>query len=205
MSNSTTRLANVLRIEWDPASDDGNITYNINEFLVEDGKATSFHDPRKRIVKDSKISQTALRVVEDAGVDPVTGTSLTSISGAGVMLLIKRITDQVLEEVEAEINQIFYALDYASIEAVEPNVEVTAVIAGKRRDGQPADFSGKQIEVIQFSGDPATIGTILIDQDVISIPVTLSSETPVEIDIYRDGQLDYRFTVQPSTPIYPPE
>lgn len=205
MSNSTTRLANVLRIEWDPASDDGNITYNINEFLVEDGKATSFHDPRKRIVKDSKISQTALRVVEDAGVDPVTGTSLSSISGAGVMLLIKRITDQVLEEVEAEINQIFYWLESSSIESVEPNVEVTALISGRYRDASPANFTSMLIDVVQVSGDTASIGTVLVDQDVISVPVTLSSTGPIELEVYRDGNADFRFTVEPATPVYPEE
>lgn len=205
MSTSTTRLANVLRIEWDPESDDGSITYNINEFLVSDGKATSFHDPRKRVVKINSISETAARTVQDAGNDPITGTPLTAISGAGVMLLIKRITDQVLDEVEAEISQIYYALDYSSIESVQPNEEVTAVISGRYQDASPVDFGSMLVDVVQVSGDTASIGTVLVDQDVISVPVTLASDGPIELEVYRDGNADYRFTVEPVTPVYPEE
>lgn len=205
MSKLTTRLANLLRIEWDPESDNGTVTYNIHDFIVVDGKASSFYDPRSRIQRSASIAETAVRMVEDAGADPITGTALQNISGAGVMVLIKRLTDQILAEIEAELTRVYYGIQTSSTDNIKVDEESQIKIQANYQSGLPADLSNDALTIVQQQGDPAAVGTILVEEGFITIPITLTSPTGNTFNLVRNDEPVFQFTLEVSNLITPEE
>lgn len=100
----TVRLAREIRIDWDPTTDDGLVRMNILSHLADsEGKATEFLSPKTKQFTTRTISEICELTITDDVVDPITNVSLTNISGAGVMALIKKISEQIIQQVEQEL------------------------------------------------------------------------------------------------------
>lgn len=100
----TVRLVREIRIDWDPTTDDGLVRMNILSHLTdEQGNATEFLSPKSKQFTTRSISHICDLTIDDEVTDPKTGTSLTNVSGAGVMSLIKKISEQIVKEVEEEL------------------------------------------------------------------------------------------------------
>jgi len=97
------KLARNINIKWDPINDDGIVRLGLLDHAVDSNGVTRFVLPEESYGHTETLSQIKSRLIEDEIVDPVTGETITNISGAGLILLIKSIVDQIIVEVEEEL------------------------------------------------------------------------------------------------------
>ena len=97
------KLARNINIKWDPITDDGVVRMGLLDHAVDADGVTRFVLPEDSYGHIETLAQIKARLIEDEIVDPVTGQTISNVSGAGLMLLIKKVVDQIVVEVEAEL------------------------------------------------------------------------------------------------------
>lgn len=103
---ATKRQADTITIRWNPVTDNGNVDFSFNNYLLdENSQSTEFIAPGgKRITRES-IQEIAMRQLTEAGAltDPITQEPIPALSGAGLMMLIKATVNQIRDELEVQI------------------------------------------------------------------------------------------------------
>ena len=175
---SSKLLASNIFINWNPVTDNGKINFHINEFLYQDGSVSEFINKSIAIDKNYSIEEIAQKIVTTDNIDPVTNASLTNISGAGIMILIKRISDQILLEAEQELNRtIVKWKDIPSTELVADGTSSLSLTAefGSARGASVSSNTLTKGTDYQVTTDPPEPG--------ISINTTNTVDGLLQIDI----------------------
>lgn len=96
----TETLCPSMYINWNPVDNTGGIQFSCQDFITVDGVAVA---PTMRFDMFNVPLGIALTRVftADEVLDPITGTNLSQVSGAGLMVLIKVAFDQLFNEYAA--------------------------------------------------------------------------------------------------------
>lgn len=101
--NNTQKIAPKILIEWTPVSNEGTVKMMYAEYgLDEHGNLTEYSDLTTADIYEEPIAVISQRTIDTAGeLDPVTGNQFpTSISGAGIMMTIKKLSRSILDEID---------------------------------------------------------------------------------------------------------
>lgn len=159
---TTKRQADTITIRWNPVTDNGNVDFSFNNYLLdENGQSTEFVAPGERRNLRESIQEIAMRQITEAGVlaDPITQEAIPALSGAGLMMLIKVTVNQIRDELDAQIR----------IEENPPSPthsELTASPASVVADGATeavltAQLVNSNDELITWGGYPVRFDTNL--------------------------------------------
>lgn len=177
---ATKRQADTITIRWNPVTDNGNVDFSFNNYLLDDnGQSTEFIAPGgKRITRES-IQEIAMRQLTEAGalIDPITQEPISAISGAGLMMLIKATVNQIRDELE---NQIRIQENPPS----HTHSELTASSASVAADGVTdavltAQLINSSDELITWGGYPVRLDTNL--GELVGEPVDNGDGTYTQI------------------------
>ena len=105
MTFQKVTLAPSIEIDWNPITDDGNIYFHLRDFILGNGQFTNYTDPNDLKFHKEKIADLCSRVINIEGlpVDPYTSEQLPSeVSGVVVMYAIKRLVDQIIEDIKVQ-------------------------------------------------------------------------------------------------------
>lgn len=92
----------IIRIDWNPADDSGVVQWYPQDWVVNNGEHIAGATKHPQIRTD--IGEFALQTfgdpADDPITDPVTGADLTNVSGAGIMLLFKKVFSDIWKSQE---------------------------------------------------------------------------------------------------------
>lgn len=92
-------LAPRFTVRWNPVDDTGKVEFECEQFLSVDGVYHSSTLPKNSGVLYADLQDLIARQFVPTGVvDPVTGAELSSVSGAGMMLIVKHCFDALYRE-----------------------------------------------------------------------------------------------------------
>jgi hypothetical protein len=92
------KLAREIRIDWNPVTDNGSVSLNVFEHIIENEKVTSFLSPVSKELIFHNFTEIRDLIVDQEIIDPVTGIKIENFSGAGVILMMKRLTDEIFKK-----------------------------------------------------------------------------------------------------------
>jgi hypothetical protein len=155
------RFADNINIAWQPTTDDGKVDFRFNSYLLDSiGNTTDFIDPKQQNVRSEKINNVAQREIAAGLVDPITQETLPALSGAGVIMLIKAVVEQVRQEMNNEIlvNQnppsethSTVTIEPSTVPADETEATITAQL--KTDDGNLIEWGGYDITFFTTLGE----------------------------------------------------
>lgn len=185
------RFAPKVQIQYNPITDDGEISFFVERYLVVDGKIES------RIDKESVLSYPLMalagRFFADEDPDPATGLNLQSVSGAGVMLLIKKAFNRLMDEkyesekpVSASNTLVRVDKNSAFSNGID-SITMTVELRDENNEGFPLAGGMKTVRFEPSGGQ--LFGDVINNKDgTYSQQIVSDTEQLVQVDIFVDNE-----------------